>query len=210
MIGKLSGIIDSFEQDHLIIDVQGVGYVVFASRRTLTRIGQTGDPASLYIETVVREDAINLYGFVDTAEKDWFKILTGVQGVGAKVGLAILGVCPPEQLTVVIASQDKAMLTRSDGVGPKLATRILTELKDVAGKIALKEETSTVKSGNVTAAVTGTGGEGDISGDAASALINLGYGRSEAFTAVSQAKAKAGEEVNLQKLIRLALKEMSS
>jgi Holliday junction DNA helicase RuvA len=209
MIGKLSGIIDSFGEDRLILDVQDVGYVVFASRRTLSRIGQTGDPACLLIETVVREDAINLYGFIDAAEKNWFKILTGVQGVGSKVALAILGICPVEQLAVIIASQDKAMLTRADGVGPKLATRILTELKDVTGKIGMGLE-KPVMSGMSSGAAANQ--EPDINNDAVSALVNLGYGRAESFTAVAHARQKAGDndKDNIQTLIRLALKELAA
>ena len=137
MIAKLSGILDSVAQDFLIIDVQGVGYHVFASPRTLSRIGEKGDSVSLLIDTHVREDHIHLFGFADAGEQQWFRLLTSVQGVGAKAGLSILGVCAPDQLAFAIASQDKAALTRADGVGPKLALRILTELKDKAAKIDL-------------------------------------------------------------------------
>ena len=137
MIGKLSGIIDSFKDNHVILDVNGVGYLVFASNRTLARIGSKGDPASLLIDTHVREDHIHLYGFADVAEQEWFRLLTSVQGVGAKVGLAILAVCPPEKLALIIASGDKAAITQADGVGPKLGVRILTELKDKAGKMEI-------------------------------------------------------------------------
>lgn len=204
MIGKLSGIIDSFDEKFLILDVQGVGYLVYASTRTLSRIGQTGDAASLLIETQVREDAITLFGFVDAAEQAWFRMLTSVQGVGAKAGLAILAVCPPEQLTTAIMAQDKAVLTRADGVGPKLATRILTELKDKAGKIDLGTSTGPTKFQEVVEKSEESG----ITDDAVSALINLGYSRSDAFTAVSRAKTKAND--NLQDLIRIALKELSA
>ena len=137
MIGKLSGTIDSFKGNHVILDVNGVGYLVFASNRTLARIGSKGDPASLLIDTHVREDHIHLYGFADSAEQEWFRLLTSVQGVGAKVGLAILAVCPPEKLALIIASGDKAAITQADGVGPKLGVRILTELKDKAGKMEI-------------------------------------------------------------------------
>ncbi len=209
MIGKLSGIIDSIDNGRLILDVQGVGYVVFASRRTLMRIGHPGEPASLLIETLVREDAINLYGFLDVAEKHWFRVLTGVQGVGSKVALSILGVCPVEQLGAVIASQDKAMLTRAEGVGPKLAARILTELRDVAGTVAFSQEKPVLS--KVSGSNDPAGHEG-VSADAVSALVNLGYGRSEAFTAVAHARQKAGdsEKDNLQALIRLSLKELAA
>lgn len=204
MIGKLSGIIDSFDDKFLILDVQGVGYQVFASNRTLTRVGQVGDAASLLIDTQVREDAITLFGFVDAAEQSWFRLLTSVQGVGAKAGLAILAVCTPEQLTTVIMAQDKAGLTRADGVGPKLATRILTELKDKVGKMDLGPAVTSRKFDEVVNDAEDNG----IANDAVSALINLGYSRSDAYTAVMNAKQKAND--NLQDLIRIALKELSA
>lgn len=213
MIGKLSGIIDSFHPNALILDVSGVGYLVQASSRTLTRIGQIGDAASLLIETNVREDAITLYGFTDEAEQAWFKLLTSVQGVGAKVGLKILSVCPPEQILVAIAAQDKEPIRRADGVGPKLATRILTELKDKAGKMAVAAPaqnigTKTPTSGGATADVDASPPPA-INADAVSALINLGYARSDAYTAVMQACAN-DTEANLQAVIRQALKALSS
>ncbi len=212
MIGKLSGIIDSFGKDHIILDVNGVGYLVQASGRTLSRIGQAGDSAALLIITQVREDAITLFGFAEAAEREWFKLLTSVQGVGAKVAMAILSVHAPDRLGFVIASQDKAALTQADGVGPKLAARLLTELKDKAGKIELSPETmSRVQSGaGVSSADKDAGSTLDL--DAVSALTNLGYARTEAFTAVMTAKSKANdnEQGNLQSLIRLALKELSA
>ena len=202
MIGKLSGIIDSFADGHLILDVGGVGYLVHASRRTLGTIGQKGDPASLLIETHVREDAITLYGFADAGEQQWFKLLTSVQGVGAKVGLSILAVCPPSQLPLIIAAQDKDAIRQADGVGPKLAVRIVTELKDKAGDIALKGD------GVKTAVFTPSPVPAGVDQDAVSALINLGYPRAAAFQAVINAKAKAND--NLQDIIRAALKELSA
>jgi Holliday junction DNA helicase RuvA len=208
MIGKLSGVIDSFGKDHLILDVGGVGYLVQASGRTLSRIGQAGDPAALLIITQVREDAITLFGFAEAAEREWFRLLTSVQGVGAKVAMAILSVCPPDRLGFVIASQDKAALTQADGVGPKLAARLLTELKDKAGKVELSPESvarTKVSGGEAT-------GDNVVDQDAVSALTNLGYARTEAFAAVMVAKSKANdnEQGNLQSLIRLALKELSA
>lgn len=216
MIGKLSGIIDSFGDDHLILDVAGVGYLVYASSRTLTAIGQKGDAASVLITTQVREDAITLYGFADAPEQEWFKMLTSVQGVGAKAAMSILAACPADGLAFVIASGDKAALTRADGVGPKLATRILTELKDKAGKIEITsmgtapqgmgKTSQTAAAGGATAQASGT------DQDAVSALTNLGYASSDAYRAVMQAKGKANdnEQDNLQALIRLALQELSS
>lgn len=210
MIGKLSGIIDSFDSDHLILDVSGVGYVVFGSGRTLSSIGQVGDATSLLITTSVREDAITLYGFVDAIEQQWFKLLTSVQGVGAKAGLAILSACPADQLAFVIAAQDKAAITRANGVGPKLAARILTELKDKAGKIDVVDGLNSTEL-SVQAPSDAPVAEQGVEKDAVSALTNLGYASADAFRAVSMAKSKAGEQDNnLQSLIRLALKELSA
>lgn len=203
MIGKLSGIIDSFGSNFLILDVGGVGYHVSASSRTLGAIGSVGEPAKLLIDTHVREDAITLFGFASAAEQQWFRLLTAVQGVGAKAGLSILSACPAERLGVVIAAQDKAALTQADGVGPKLALRILTELKDKAGKVDLG--VGALKSSSPQAAVVQESG---VESDALSALINLGYGRSEAYQAILKAKDKAND--NLQTLIREALKELSA
>lgn len=210
MIGKLSGIIDSFARDHLILDVKGVGYLVNASGRTLSRIGQAGDPASLLIITQVREDAITLFGFAEEAERAWFKLLTGVQGVGAKVALSILSAVAPDKLGYIIASQDKAALTQADGVGPKLAVRILTELKDKAGKVELSPETLSPARG--AKAAEGAEAEGGVAQDAVSALTNLGYARSEAFAAVMNARGKANDNMrdDLQAIIRLALRELSA
>lgn len=207
MIGKLSGIIDSFSEKHLILDVQGVGYIVNASSKTLTQIGQVGDTASVHIETQVREDSITLFGFMEAIEKDWFNLLTSVQGVGAKAALAILNVCPPDRLSVVIASQDKAGLTAADGVGPKLATRILTELKDKAAKIEIGQSLSvqTIKQAPSSALAEQ---DNSLDQDAVSALVNLGYGQADAYSAVMQAKLKSND--NLQDLIREALKELSA
>ncbi len=205
MIGKLSGIIDSFDTDHLILDVSGVGYLIFASSRTLSSIGQVGDAACLLITTIVREDAITLYGFADALEKQWFTLLTSVQGVGAKAALAILAACPADQLGFAIAAQDKAALTQASGVGPKLATRILTELKDKAGKIEITtgaHGVTSVQSGSNAGSSTA-----QTEQDALSALVNLGYTSSEAYRAILHVKPDAND--NLQNLIRLALKELS-
>ena len=204
MIGKLSGIIDSFSDGHLILDVAGVGYLIHASRKTLTTIGQKGDPASLLIETQVREDAITLFGFADAGEQQWFKLLTSVQGVGAKVALAILAVCPPDKLPLIIAAQDKDAIRQADGVGPKLAVRIVTELKDKVGDLQMTAAPSSVSYNEIAANAEEQG----VDQDAVSALINLGYPRAQAFQAVLAAKQKAND--NLEDIIRVALKELSA
>lgn len=211
MIGKLTGIIDSFTGTFLILDVQGVGYQIYAGTRTLSRIGQPGDPASLLIDTHVREDAITLYGFADTGEQEWFRLLCSVQGVGAKVALAILAACPPEKLAVAIAAEDKALIRQADGVGPKLAARILTELKDKAGKIALTPQIQSVPKRNQNAD-SPAAPSSDVNLDAVSALVNLGYARSEAYTAVMRAQSKANDndKSTLQSILKLALKELGT
>ena len=201
MIGKLTGKIDSLIGPQAIVDVQGVGYVVACSAHTLRQIGSTGDAVALLIETHVREDAINLYGFLDSLERDWFRLLTTVQGVGAKSALAILGTLPPERLAQSIAAQDKAALTQADGVGPKLALRLVTELKDKVAAFALPALLPT-KGATQTALPSETS-------DAVSALMHLGYSRLEAFAAVSAAAQKLGTDAKLDALIRAGLAELS-
>lgn len=206
MIAKLKGLIDSVGDDFAVVDVGGVGYLVFCSAKTLGRLA-VGQGAALHIETHVREDHIHLYGFLEAAEREWFNLLTTVQGVGAKVGLAILSVATPEQLLQTIAAQDKATLTRANGVGPKLAVRILTELKDKAGKIAL----GGFAPAGVAAAVAGSAPmpaeAGGVMEDAISALVNLGYRRLEAFEAVGKV-ARDNDGADSSTLIRLALKQL--
>ncbi len=198
MIGKLTGIVDSTGDDWVILDVGGVGYIVFCSGRSLGLLPPRGGGAVLWIETHVREDHIHLFGFAEEAERDWFKLLNSVQGVGAKMALAILSVLPPSDLVRAIAAQDKAALARANGVGPKLAGRIASELKDKAGNMAL---------GPVAVA---NGGGGEFSEDAVSALVNLGYRRAEAFAAVAKAGGDLGAEASVQSLIKAGLKELSS
>lgn len=202
MIGKLNGIIDSVSGSHVILDVNGVGYVVTCSTRTLRQIGANGATATLRVETQVREDAISLFGFCDTEEQDWFKLLTTVQGVGAKVALSILGTVAPEQLAHVIAAQDKTALTEADGVGPKLALRLVTELKD---KVPAFTGRKTVLAGTPQA---GTALRGSAASDAVSALVNLGYRRAEAFGAVASV-SHDHPSAKLDDLIRLGLAELS-
>ncbi len=203
MIGKLTGTLDSAGEDSALIDVGGVGYVVFCSRRTLERLGGRGEPASLLVETHVREDHIHLFGFFDQAERDWFGLLSTVQGVGARMALAVLSVLSPADLIQAIAAQDKAALTRASGVGPKLAGRIVAELKDKAGAIALGPVASTAD--GVAASGLGVAAE-----DALSALCNLGYGRSAALGAVAQASRRLGTGATLESLVKEGLRELSA
>lgn len=205
MIGKLTGTIDSVSGDAAIVDVNGVGYVVHASNRTLGQLGGSGAVVSLLIETQVREDAINLYGFVQKAERDWFRLLTTVQGVGAKVALAILGVLSPDDLSLAIAAQDKAAITRAPGVGPKLGARIVAELKDKAGSVANDLSVGAVRN----SALNGGGKGGAPAEDAVSALVNLGYRRAEAYAAVAKGARDLGDQATLDGLIRFGLKELS-
>lgn len=205
MIAKLKGLVDTVGEDSAVVDVNGVGYLVFCSGKTLGKLA-VGEAVALHIETHVREDHIHLYGFLEVAEREWFNLLTTVQGVGAKVGLSILSVATPDQLLQTIAAQDKVTLTRASGVGPKLAVRILTELKDKAGKIAL----GGFAPGGVTQALAGSApmpqAAGGVMEDAISALVNLGYRRLEAFEAVGKAAREQGEDVDSSTLIRLALR----
>jgi Holliday junction DNA helicase RuvA len=205
MIAKLKGIIDSVGDDWAVVDCNGVGYLVFCASRTLGRL-EVGNAAALFVETHVREDHIHLYGFVDAAEREWFNLLLSVQGVGAKSALAILSVASPEQLLQTIAAQDKTTLTRASGVGPKLAARILSELKDKAGKIALGGFGPAGAA--MAAAAPMPAAPGGTMEDAVSALVNLGYKRLEAFQAVGEAARDLGDGAQASILIREALKRL--
>ncbi|MFC4623662.1 Holliday junction branch migration protein RuvA [Daeguia caeni] len=204
MIGKLKGTIDEIAEDHVVIDVHGVGYVAFCSARTLGNLGAVGEAVVLFIETYVREDMIRLYGFATQLEREWFRLLQNVQGVGAKVALAVLGTLSPSELANAIALRDLAMVARAPGVGKKVAERIVTELKNKApafageasGTIGLKQE-------------LGSGVASTPVADAVSALANLGYSRDQAANAVAAALREAGEDADSAKLIRLGLKELS-
>jgi holliday junction DNA helicase RuvA len=204
MIGKLSGIIDSFGDDHLIIDVNGVGYVVTCSSRTLQRLPARGEPASLAIETQVREDAIRLFGFTSDAERDWFRLLQSVQGVGAKVALAILGILSAGELATAIGTQDKASVARAPGIGPKLAARIVAELKDKAPALAAVDPVVARLAGQEEAKRAPRPVQ-----DAISALVNLGYGRPQAAAAVAASVNALGESAEAPALIRRGLKELA-
>jgi len=203
MIGKLTGVLESSGEDWALVDVRGVGYLVFCSVRTIERAGRPGDGVSLLVETHVREDHIHLYGFADPGERDWFRLLSTVQGVGAKMALAVLSTLSPADLIRAIAAQDKAALTRASGVGPKLAARIVAELKDKAGTAALGPAAA-IGAGAGTAALDAP------AEDALSALVNLGYGRSEALGAVVEASRKLGTKAPLASLIKEGLKELSA
>lgn len=210
MIAKLTGIIDSFGDKFLILDVNGVGYHIYAGTRTLTQIGQIGEAAKLLIDMQVREDSMTLYGFIDQSEQQWFRMLNSVQGVGAKVALAILSAAPPERLQLAIASQDKAALTAADGVGPKLATRILTELKDKAIDLTIPVAASAMPatSKNTLEQNTNTATQSSHIQDAISALVNLGYAKADAYQAVT--KNAGNDDADVQTLIRLALKDLAA
>lgn len=204
MFAKLRGAVDTIGEDSVILDVNGVGYLVHASGRTLSQMPPVGETMALFIETQVREDAITLFGFAKAEEQRWFKLLTTVQGVGARVGLSILSALSPAELSAAISHQDKSALTRANGVGPKLAQRIVIELKDKVGAILPDFEVAPA------AAAGGAPSGGSRLADAVSALVNLGYRPAEASTAVSTAKNKVGEDASLDALIKASLKEAMS
>jgi len=204
MIAKLTGILDHIGPDGAVVDVGGVGYLCFCSARTLDRLPPPGGPARLLVETHVREDHIHLYGFIDAAERDWFRLLTTVQGVGARLALALLSAVAPSELTLAIVAQDKAMLARAEGVGPKLAARIVNELKDKVGGLALAATNAAAPQGTMTSAA-----EPGPTGDAVSALVNLGYRRAEAFGAVAAASRRLGDGAKVDALIRAGLQELA-
>lgn len=205
MIALLKGRIEEVGDGWAIVDVNGVGYLIFCSSRTLGQLG-VGEAATVHIETHVREDHIHLYGFLDTHEREWFKLLTTVQGVGAKVGLAILSVLSGDELTHAIAAQDKAQVGRANGVGPKLAGRIVTELKDKVAKLALGPAAG-IKGVKVAPSLS-PGGASSATRDATSALVNLGYTPSDALSAVSHAAGKLGEDADVSALIKGGLAEL--
>ncbi|MBE09682.1 MAG: Holliday junction branch migration protein RuvA [Rhodospirillaceae bacterium] len=200
MIASLTGVLETVAEDFAVVDVSGVGYLVFCSGRTLANLPQPGEPVRFVVETHVREDHINLYGFAEAGERDWFRLLTSVQGVGAKVALAILSAIGSEELIQAVAAQDKTVVSRANGVGPKLAGRIVLELKDKVGGL--------VPSG-LSASVRGAPSSGDESEDAISALVNLGFQRTDAFGAVVRAAEKIGEKAGVDDLIRVGLQELS-
>jgi Holliday junction DNA helicase RuvA len=202
VIGKLKGRVESIDEDETIIDVGGVGYVVAASARTLRGLPAIGEAVTLHIETQVREDSIRLFGFLTTAERDWFRLLQSVQGVGAKVALGILGALPGDTLASAIARQDKATMARAPGVGPKLAARLVLELKDKASALGAAD----FGAADLSPAATGLPKPAE---DAVLALTGLGYARVQAAAAVSKALKTFGPEAATSALIRAGLKELA-
>ena len=202
MIGKLKGIVDEIGEEELTLDVGGVGYLVSASARTLRALPAVGQAATLFIETHVREDAIRLYGFLTASERDWFRLLQSVQGVGAKVALGVLGTLSGEAISAAIAHQDRAAMAMAPGVGPKLAARIVHELKDKAPAFGVAD---------LGGAIAGEAGSKlpRAAEDATLALVGLGYGRPQASIAVGRALAALGAEAQTAALIKAGLKELA-
>lgn len=215
MIARLKGLVDEIGGDWLVLDVGGVGYLVFCSARTARAMPGRGEPAVLHVETHVREDHIHLYGFSELREREAFRLLTTVQGVGARVALALLGALSPDELVTAIVAQDKAALTRADGVGPRLAARLLTELKDrivtLGAPLTAVPATAGGTPGTPAADRTGeaAGLVDGVAADAVSALVNLGYGRADAFGAVARAHREQAGTATLETLIPAALKELA-
>ncbi len=204
MIGKLKGVVDSYGEDFVVVDVHGVGYVVHCSARALQALPAAGEAVTLAIETHVREDQIRLFGFQADTEREWFRLLQTVQGVGTRVALAILGTLRPADLATAIAMRDKAAIARTPGVGPKVAERICTELKDKAPAFAAVDPAAAKLSGDLEESRAPQPVR-----DAVSALVNLGYGQPQAAAAIAAAAAAAGEGADTARLIRLGLKELS-
>ena len=209
MIGKLRGLVDAVGADHAIIDVGGVGYEVACSSRTLSALPAPGEPVTLSIETHVREDAIKLYGFLSEAERGWFRLLQSVQGVGAKVALSILSTLDVGQIANAIALQDKSMVSRAPGVGPKVALRLVNELRDKAPPLALVTTQVAGQTPSQTNGSKNTSIAPSPAAEAVSALVNLGYAPLQANAAISAAMSKAGEAARTEDLIRLGLKELA-
>lgn len=204
MIAKLAGVVDWLGDGSAIIDVGGVGYLVFCSGRTLARLA-TGDVVRLWVETQMRDDAIHLYGFADMAEREWFRLLHTVQAVGAKAALAVLSVLSPEELALAIAAGDKGAITRAAGVGPRLAGRIVSELKDKAAVLQLPAPATSAAFAGSAAGESATG----PTGDAVAALAKLGFRPSEALAAVADAAGRLGEGAGVEALVRAALASLA-
>jgi Holliday junction DNA helicase RuvA len=203
MIGKLKGVIDSVDEETIILDVNGVGYLVSASARTLRAIPAVGGATELLIETYVREDAIRLYGFLTAGEREWFRLLQSVQGVGAKVALGILGALSAEALSTAVARQDKAMMAHAPGVGPKLAARLVLELKDKAPAVSVADFVHADSGRDHTPKLA------KAAEDAVLALVGLGYAQAQATAAVARISAQLGPAAETAALIRAGLKELA-
>ena len=201
MIGKLTGLLDSVGEDCAVVDVGGVGYIVFCSGRTLSALPTLGQMVTLQIETHVREDHIHLYGFNDVADRDWFRMLTTVQGVGAKVALSIMTTLTCKELTDAVLAKDKVIVGQANGIGPKLAQRIVAELHDKIGKLAVDGQISDIE--------LSAESINSFDREAVSALVNLGFSRMQAVGAVSRASQSLGPDVGLDDLIKSGLKELS-
>ena len=203
MIGKLKGVVDSIDEESLILDAGGVGYLVSASARTLRALPAAGEKAELLIETHVREDAIRLYGFLTATEREWFRVLQSVQGVGAKVALGILGALSADALSLAIAKQDRATMARAPGVGPKLAARLVLELKDKAPALSAADfagaDIGFTRAPKLTKAAE----------DAILALVGLGYAQPQAAAAVARISAALGQQAETPALVRAGLKELA-
>jgi Holliday junction DNA helicase RuvA len=202
MIAKLAGVVEQIEPDAAVIDVNGVGYLAFCSTRTIGRLPAPGLPVRLLIETHVREDHIHLYGFIDAAERDWFRLLTTVQGVGARLALSILSAVAPETLGLAILAQDKPALAQAEGVGPRLAARIVNELRDKVDSVAARAASPVAPRSEPT-------NGGGVTADAISALENLGVGRTEALGAIAAATRRLGSEAGADVLIKAGLEELA-
>jgi Holliday junction DNA helicase RuvA len=204
MIGKLKGLVDSVGEDWALIDCGGVCYEIYCSSRTLQALPRVGEAGVVFVETIVREDMIRLYGFASASEKSWFNLLMTVQGVGARVALSLLSTLTPAEMSSAIALQDKAMMGRASGVGPKLAVRLVTELK---GKVPA---IGAIDAGTLgLQAALGEGIAASNVTDAVSALTNLGYSGAQASAALARVVAKEGDDTPTEKLIRLGLRELS-
>jgi Holliday junction DNA helicase RuvA len=202
MIAKLAGLVEQIESDAAVIDVNGVGYLTFCSTRTIGRLPPPGSPARLLIKTHLREDHIHLYGFIDAAERDWFRLLTTVQGVGARLALSILSAVAPETLGLAILAQDKPALAQAEGVGPRLAARIVNELRDKISSVAASAAPPVASRSEPT-------NGGGVTADAISALVNLGVGRTEALGAIAAAARRLGSEAGADVLIKAGLEELA-
>jgi Holliday junction DNA helicase RuvA len=200
MIALLRGTVAGIGEDWAVVDVGGVGYLVICAASTLQRLPRQGQPVELHTEMQMREDGITLYGFLEPADRVWFRMLQSVQGVGARVALSLLGVLRPQELATAVALGDKAALTRAAGVGTRLAARIAAELKDRVGGLPVAT--------GAAAPVAAAQASGPVE-DALSALVNLGYGRSDAFTALARVQGRLGEDARVDQLIREGLKELT-